>query len=374
MPEQFLTIQDAIDSAEMGDTVIVYPGTYYEHITIKGGVSLVSYAGDDGDELVEGPGQKKVLRRTKRTIIDGSKLNPATYLVSFEKESNLPMKLDGFTIRNLPKRATERLFLVEVRGCSPQVTHNIVYNNHSRGKGGGILLTGLGPSMGPPLKTVAEPTVTHNVVYNNHGAGISNGPNSRARISYNESFGNRFTTAKRTEDLDAPGIGMREYARPIIEHNLCHHNGAGIGGINLISNPHPIIIRYNTLHYNRRGGIGLRAIDTQQNNITVAIEQNIICNNLRGGIYLKHISESLIKNNQIYRNIRAGISYFEGIRSIIQENEIFGNLKAGVRMEAEEATIENNNIYYNLLTGIEVVKLHKSHEGQYNRDNLESTE
>jgi len=134
VPDQHMTIGEAIDAASFGDTVYVKPGRYSERIEMKEGVSLVSFAGTDGNELVDGPGNKKVLKRTVRTIIDGAGIEAPGYLVSFPKDTTAPMKLDGFTIMNMPKYVSGiNLFLMEVRGCSPEVVNNIVTKNRSWG-------------------------------------------------------------------------------------------------------------------------------------------------------------------------------------------------------------------------------------------------
>ena len=44
VPENFTKIQDAINSSVDGDTIIVAPGTYYEHLNFRGkNVLLSSY-------------------------------------------------------------------------------------------------------------------------------------------------------------------------------------------------------------------------------------------------------------------------------------------------------------------------------------------
>ena len=50
----FTRIQDAVDAAESGDTVLVRPGTYFEAVTIRGTKSLNVEAGPEGQVNVAG--------------------------------------------------------------------------------------------------------------------------------------------------------------------------------------------------------------------------------------------------------------------------------------------------------------------------------
>ena len=349
----YTTIGEAINSASFGDTVYVLPGTYHERIKMKEGVNLVSFAGTDGNKLMRGPGNKKVLKRTFRTIIDGTGIQTPGYLISFPKDTTAPMRLDGFTVINMPKYRTGlNLFLVEVRGCSPEVVNNILAKNRSWG---GILSTGLGVGMGPPLETVARPIIRNNVIYDNHGPGIANGPNSAALIANNEIFDNQFPDAT-DKDPDAPGIGVREYARPVIDNNVCFRNGAGIAGINLDSSDQPLIIRNNTLYDNRRAGIGLRGIGGVKTNIKAVIENNKVYGSLKAGMRLSKLDEVDIVYNTIFDNRRAGIVFLNVDEAIIEDNEIFGNLTAGMRLlNVPSATVRRNHIYNNITAGIDFI-------------------
>lgn len=353
VPDDYTTIGEAIDSAGFGDTVYVKPGTYNERIEIKEGISLVSFVGSDGNDLVDGPGNKKVLKRTVRTIIDGTGIETPGYLISFPKDTTAPMRLDGFTIINMPKYVSGiNLFMVEVRGCSPEVVNNIVAKNRSWG---GILSTGLGLGMGPPFETVARPVIKNNVVYDNYGPGIANGPNSAALVADNEIFDNRFPDAT-DEDPDAPGIGVREYARPVIENNVCYRNGAGIGGTNLDSHDLALIIRNNILHDNRRGGIGLRALGGQGTNVRVVIENNKLYGNLKAGMRLSKIDEAEIIYNTVFDNGKAGLAVFNVDAATIEDNEISGNLTAGIRLlNVPSLAARRNYIYNNGTAGIDFV-------------------
>jgi hypothetical protein len=353
VPDDYATIGEAIEAAGFGDIVYVKPGTYNERVEIKEGVNLVSFAGADGNELVPGPGNKKVLKRAARTVIDGTGIETPGYLVSFPKDTTAPMRLDGFTIINMPKYVSGiNLFLLEIRGCSPEVTNNIFAENRSWGA---VLSTGLGIGMGPPLETVAKPVIRNNVIHANDGPGIANGPNSAALIVDNEIFDNRFPGATE-EDLAAPGIGVREYARPIIEKNVCYRNGAGIGGINFDSNDQALVIRNNVLHDNRRGGIGLRGLGGPKTDIRAVIENNKIYGNLQAGILLSKLDKVDIRYNIVFDNRKAGIAFFNVDEAVLEDNEIHGNLTAGIRLiNVPSVTMKRNRIYDNLTAGVDFI-------------------
>ena len=358
VPDDYPMISFAMELAESGDTIVVKPGVYNERVVMKEGVSLVSYAGDDGDQEVPGPGRKKVLKRTLRTIIDGSGIEESGYLISFPSETTEEMTVDGFTFRNMPKYVSSlQLFLMEIRGCSPVVANCIFTGNQS---GGGILSTGLGVGMGPPLDTAARPLIRNNVIYGNMGTGIANGSNSAAIITDNEIFENRFPDSAQKHQF-APAIGVREQARPLIENNLCYRNETGIGAINFDNNTfgsinEELVIRNNEVYENLMGGIGIRGIGRAHQKNTVVIENNRIFDNMEAGIRCTKIHQACIRSNRIYRNRKSGISLWDVELGIVEHNEIFGNLTAGVRLlDVPKVSLKKNRIYENVTTGIDFI-------------------
>lgn len=357
VPEDYFTIAEALEFAQEGDTVIVMPGAYQERIVLREGVNLVSYKGEDGEELVDGPGRKKVLRRTLRTIVDGSEIEEPGYLIRFPSDTPTSMKVDGFTFQNMPKYVSSiRLFIMEIRGCSPTVVNNIITGNRTWG---GVLTTGLGVGMGPALDTEAKPLIENNVIYGNDGAGISNGGNSGATIQNNEIFDNHFP---KTEDQTffAPAVGVREMGRPIVQNNVLYMNDVGVGAINFDTHDRPLIIRNNEIFNNMRAGIGLRGLGGANKNIKAIIEDNIIYGNFTAGIRCTKIDGVEIHHNSIQNNRKSGISLWNVNSSSIENNTISGNLTAGVRLlDVPVATMRHNQIYRNVTAGVDIISWKK---------------
>lgn len=353
VPEDFEFIMEAMEEAEFGDTIIVGPGEYKERLIIKEGVNMISSGEDGGNELVPGPGHKQVLKRTTRTIIDGSDIEEPGYLLSFPYDTQAPMRVDGFTFRNMPKyNSGVKLFLMEVRGCSPKVVNNIFYGNQSWGA---ILATGLGVGMGPAMDTVARPLIQNNVIYDNYGPGVANGANSAAVIKFNEIFQNTFPGSG-NKDPEAPSIGMRSYARPVIENNDCYNCGASVGGLNFEDYKEDLVIRNNHFYNGRRAGIGLRIIDGTDTNIKVIIENNQISGNMKAGIMHAKVDDITFRYNSIYNNRKAGIILTNVDKAVITDNNVRGNLTAGVRLiDVPRVMMRGNYIYRNITAGIDVI-------------------
>ena len=148
----FLTIQDGIDAAVEGDTVLVYPGTYYENIDFSGKNIVVSSL-----QLTTGDNSY-----IYNTIIDGGF---AGDVVSITNNETLSAVLNGFTIQYGHWRG------IGIRYSSPTLSNLVVRRNY----GLGIILSG-------SYSYLENVTVTenHSVFY---GGGIAIEGNSNITFS-----------------------------------------------------------------------------------------------------------------------------------------------------------------------------------------------
>lgn len=157
VPAQQPTIQDGINAANTGDTVLVAPGTYFENINFNGkAITVTSSAG------------------AAATIINGGALAPVAAFITGEGAGSV---LSGFTLEN--GYATFDFQYegggISILFASPTIKNNIITSNNGNGEGGGI-----GIYWGSPI-------VTGNVISNNtaqFGGGVSIIGSSTAWASY----------------------------------------------------------------------------------------------------------------------------------------------------------------------------------------------
>jgi hypothetical protein len=152
VPNDYLTIQDAIDHAQSSDTVLVSPGTYVENIDFSGKDIVVS-----SHFLVMGDPSF-----ISQTIIDGD----TAHTVTFASGEDLLSVLCGFTITGKVGSENRAGFLggILISGGSPIVRNNVITGNLAEHAGGGILVEGGSP-------TIRDNIIAENVAGACRGAG-----------------------------------------------------------------------------------------------------------------------------------------------------------------------------------------------------------
>ena len=154
----FLTIQQGIDAADNGDTVLVYPGRYVENINYNGKNILIAskYLIEQNDWYIH------------NTVIDGNQQGSVVQLVSGENNASL----NGFTITNgsgfeYYPIGTLGGGIYCYFGVYFKIQNCIIKENNVISGGGGILLWG-------SIASLSNVSIHHNHSYS-VGGGITLG-------------------------------------------------------------------------------------------------------------------------------------------------------------------------------------------------------
>jgi len=142
VPEEYATIQAAIDAADNGDTVLVSPGTYPETINFSGKRITVSKTPEPENAVIDG-GQN------------------GTVVTFNNGESDLSV-LNGFSITNGFAAQGAGIFCGE--GTTPVITNNTIFGNDAYQNGGGVY-----------VDDDSAPFIVNNTIDSNtavHGGGI----------------------------------------------------------------------------------------------------------------------------------------------------------------------------------------------------------
>ena len=323
VPEDYSSIQKAVDAANTGDTVLVSAGSYHERVALKSGVTLRS-AGDDS--VLKKEGEEFGLVRANKTIINPKGKGPGVKMAEGST-------LDGFTITGVGKyddaawkkhHATQgenqEMVHIGAEGtagidvnASCKVLNNIVHH---------IGYTGIAISGAKGRKV--EPIVTRNICFRNMGGGIGIMRGANPTVTHNHCFENYYA-----------GIGFTE-ATGTIQHNHCHHNiRAGIG----VSEDSSPTLTNNHCHHNRRAGIGIRTgSDTRP-----MVKENLCTDNDMAGIGSKELAEPTLIGNTCLRNKLAGIGCREDANATITGNICKENGMSGIGLNGARATITKNH-------------------------------
>jgi serine protease len=228
VPADAPTIQQAIDAAAAGDTVLVSPGTYVERINFRG--KAITVASEQGPAV---------------TIIDG---NHAGSVVTFSSGEPRGAVLSGFTVRHGANSFSGGGVLVQF--SSPSIIGNRIVNN------GACSGAGVYSYFSSPL--IKGNTISRNYVYACSGAsglGVYVGGDSAAElienvITENSGFANgggvtlfaagravlrsnviaRNLTSGFSPCTSGGGIWMVNFSQATIVNNLVVGNAAGCGG------------------------------------------------------------------------------------------------------------------------------------------------
>lgn len=345
VPDDFKTIQSAINAAAVGDIVIVRPGTYFELIEMKDGVKLVSDSARGGDELVAVEGaQLKLPRRALQTIIDGSKSKTSYHgMIDFNPGVGRKTIVDGFTIQNLPTQDHHipgHAHSINLRGASPVIMNCYVLRNGSTGIGSHVVFSDQENKMAirdfrwANVRHKAEGVIYHNIIRESLGLGIGCNHFSAPYILGNEVL---FNTDVELGHDPSPGIGAKHGAAPTILGNVVHDNpGGGIlskvgdpQGAHHIDRPtHPIVMK-NVVYRNGdvRAAISCNGAGSEQ--MPVRFMSNFIYDAGSVGIGVSDGAFCIVEDNMVSGTQDPGIVVNDATALKLNRNKVTGTMAPG---------------------------------------------
>lgn len=169
------TIQEAIDAAQDGETIRVYPGTYEENLIIKDkGIHLTSE--DPTDDSIR-----------DSTVIDAGANGQAGIQIiataqSSDRRSETTAIIEGFTITHAGSSTTSEhrspavTSGIHIIGASPIIRNNLICQNSTDYYGGGILVENSAVDISQRISVIKnQPQIYSNTIKNNRaekGGGI----------------------------------------------------------------------------------------------------------------------------------------------------------------------------------------------------------
>ncbi|MGB3479494.1 MAG: right-handed parallel beta-helix repeat-containing protein [bacterium] len=317
VPSQYPTIQQGLNAAQYGDTVLVASGTYPENII---------WPSQDGIFLMSESGPAV-------TAINGSSIGRVLNFPNYSFTQNTV--ITGFTVENGTAEKGAGIYLYD----SPYIVGNIIQRNIAQGTstwvhGGGIFCDGTG------TPRIEANTFIGNVTrgeYWNHGAGIYVDDNVSPLI-----IGNTFESDSAIGGYWNYGAGIYcdQGSYPDIRHNIIHSNVAtggdrGYGvGIHAYGDC-PAYILSNLLYnntaqsgtWNYGAGIHINSMAIVYNN-TIAGNSCIGGGSNRGGGIHVYDSTNTIANNIVVNNSAVnggGIGGPSNAHATLMNNDVWNN-------------------------------------------------
>jgi nitrous oxidase accessory protein len=306
-PEDFTSIQDAIDAVSDGDTIFVYNGMYKEHLFIVKAIKLLGESKYD-------------------TIIDAEYIDNTIWVLSPN------VTISGFSVINsINNRFSAG---IHVRDKYIHISNCFIQDN----------------DCGIRVEQTSDVSIGNCTIHNNFAHSIyviaaSNVSITYCNISYN---GDVIGYSGGIVIINSEIYGM--HANILIQNCSIHDNsGSGID----VGNPwenlvyKDVMIEHNQIVNNTNHGIfSCASIVTVRNNIIAGNGHN---RSFDGGIMLQDVHGLATIQNNILSNNKNGIYFLRSTDNTIQNNNFISNTKQQIGFTYNDSIISSNyliNNYY----------------------------
>jgi parallel beta-helix repeat protein len=270
VPDEYATIQEAIDAANSGDTIYVHNQTYYENIFVNKTISLV---GEDPET----------------TIIDGSKSNetwnPVVYLYGEDAKN---VSICNFTIRG--SNSSWGIYIVF--HANAHIENNTVTNNS-----GGVL-----------AYSSDDNTFVNNTVVSNNHEGILFIDSSQNTMRNNSMSGNAYNFGV---------LGS------FFNHSIDTSNLVDGKPIYYLKNQSDLTINSSSFP-----DVGYLALI----NCTKVTVENLSLTNNYNGLLLVQTINSILRNNTFQNNLK-GIDIINSSNNTIESNNVTDSDWIGISLD-----------------------------------------
>lgn len=295
VPDDKPTIQEGLNAASEGDTVLVQPGTYIENIfwPSVNGIKLVS-AGD-----------------TTNTVIDGSNISSVIY-ISANGNIDSTTLIKGFKITNGGNVSCGGG--IYCNKASPKIEKSILFRNTASINGGGLYCN----SYSCPIIMNVQICVNSS---NSCGGGIYCSDHSSPKLNkviineniavlggafYCNSYSNPIlTSAIISKNSSGNGGGMfceNNSCPSIIDSHFEENTSNYGGGISCTSNSNTTMHNVEFLNNSAFYGGGMFFINSSPTLLDVEVNGNSSGAGYGGGIHLLNNSNAIIENSKIINN------------------------------------------------------------------------